>query len=128
MAKATEYDLSCSQYRLSERATKGLTLAVGALAPVTARSWFRCFFQWDSPFHNGLALQRGATDAACIITAVLISASDTSAAISRYYQQKNIRDGSLCPALSDLFRITADVFFFQRSSDVDTAKVEMADG
>ena len=86
------------------------------------------FFQWDSPFHKGLAWQRGATDAACIITAVLISASDTSTAICRYFQQKKNRNGSYCPALSDLFRIMTDVFFFQRFSDVGTAKVEMADG
>ena len=86
------------------------------------------FFQWDSPFHKGLAWQRGTTDAACIITAVLISASDTSTAIRRYFQQKKNRNGSLWSVLSDLFRIMTDVFFFQRFSDVGTAKVEMADG
>lgn len=59
MAKITEIWFICSQYRRSARAIKGLTLAVCALALVTARSWYRCFFQWDSPFPQGAGMAEG---------------------------------------------------------------------
>lgn len=53
-------------------------------------------------FRKG-AVAEGNTDAATITVAVLIGASGTSAANAPLLKQGNLRYGSPCPALSDLF-------------------------
>lgn len=55
--------------------------------------------------------QRGHTGVATISVAVLIGASGTSAANTPLLKQGNLRDGSPCPALSEMFR-SASCFFF----------------
>lgn len=55
--------------------------------------------------------QRGHTDVATISVAVLIGESGTSAANAPLLKQGNLRDGSPCPALSEMFR-SASCFFF----------------
>lgn len=114
MAKITEIWFILLSISPFSNGNKRADTCRGCVGTCHSEVLIQMFFQWDSPFHKGLAWQRGATDAACIITAVLISVSDTSTAICRYFQQKKNRNGSYRPALSDLFRIMADVFFFQR--------------
>ena len=128
MAKITEIWFVLSSISPFSKGNKGADTCRGCVGTCHSEVLIQMFFQWDSPFHKGLAWQRGATDAACITTAVLISVSDTSTAICRYFQQKKNSNGSLWSILSDLFRIMTDVFFFQLFSDVDTTKVEMAVG
>lgn len=60
---------------------------------------------------QGCGRQRGSTDAATITVAVLIGASGTSAANAPLLKQGNLRDGSTCPALSEMFRNVSCFFF-----------------
>lgn len=62
-------------------------------------------------FASGAVGRGGSTDVAIIIVAVLIGASGTSAANAPLLKQGNLRDGSPCPALSEMFR-SASCFFF----------------
>lgn len=60
---------------------------------------------------QGCGRQRGHANAATIAIAVLIGASGTSAANAPLLKQGKFRDGSQCPALSEMFRSTSCFFF-----------------
>ncbi len=61
---------------------------------------------------QGCGRQRGHANAATIAIAVLIGASGTSAANAPLLKQGKFRDGSTCPALSEMFRSTSCFFLF----------------
>ena len=63
-------------------------------------------------FASGAVGRGGSTDVAIIIVAVLIIVPGISAANAPLLKQGKFRDGSTCPALSEMFRSTSCFFLF----------------